>query len=479
MAERRALAERLIEIVGPESVLWDDYDLMIYEYDASVDQAAPDAVALPSSAEQVAAIVRLCIREGVPYVARGAGTGLSGGSIPLDGGVVIGFSKLNRILEIDLENMRAIVEPGVVNLHISNALASDGLYYVPDPSSQKASTIGGNVGENSGGPHTLIYGVTVNHVLGLEIVTPDGEIIHTGGKAVDAPGYDLTGLFCGSEGTMGIVTKVIVKITPVTEEVKTLLGVFETVEDASQTVSDIIASGVIPAALEMMDQLSLQAVEQATRAGYPTDAGAVLLVELEGMREGMEDQIEGIRAICRRNRAREVRVAQSARERQLLWAGRKNAFSAMGRISPDFYVMDGVIPRTRLPEVLRRIKAVSEKYGLRVANVFHAGDGNLHPLCLFDGDIPGQMDLARQIGAEILKICADAGGALTGEHGIGVEKRDLMPLVYSEADLDVMRRVKRAWDPRGLCNPGKVIPTPGGCVDVTETRHGRAVLVGW
>ncbi|TAK22748.1 MAG: FAD-binding protein [Chloroflexota bacterium] len=479
MAERRALAERLIEIVGAESVLWDDYDLMIYEYDASVDQAAPDAVALPSSAEQVAAIVRLCIRESVPYVARGAGTGLSGGSIPLDGGVVIGFSKLNRILEIDLENMRAIVEPGVVNLHISNALARDGLYYVPDPSSQKASTIGGNVGENSGGPHTLMYGVTVNHVLGLEIVTPDGEIIHTGGKAVDAPGYDLTGLFCGSEGTMGIVTKVIVKITPVTEEVKTLLGVFETVEDASQTVSDIIASGVIPAALEMMDQLSLQAVEQATRAGYPTDAGAVLLVELEGMREGMEDQIEGIRAICGRNRAREVRVAQSARERQLLWAGRKNAFSAMGRISPDFYVMDGVIPRTRLPEVLRGIKAVSEKYGLRVANVFHAGDGNLHPLCLFDGDIPGQMDLARQIGAEILKICADAGGALTGEHGIGVEKRDLMPLVYREADLDVMRRVKRAWDPRGLCNPGKVIPTPGGCVDVTETRHGRAVLVGW
>src|ERR671935_1823601 len=294
--QRRRLAEQLVAIVGPESVLWEDYDLMIYEYDGSIDKAMPDAVVLPSSAEQVAEVVRLCNRERVPYTARGAGTGLSGGAIPLEGGILIGFAKLNRVLEIDLENMRAIVEPGVVNLHVSNILAKDGLYYVPDPSSQKASTIGGNVGENSGGPHTLVYGVTTNHVLGLEIVTPDGEIVHTGGKALDAPGYDLTGLFCGSEGTMGIVTKVIAKLTPLTEMVKTLLGVFETVDDASQAVSDVIASGVIPAALEMMDQLSLQAVEQATRAGYPTDAGAVLLVELEGMREGMDDLIEGIRA---------------------------------------------------------------------------------------------------------------------------------------------------------------------------------------
>jgi glycolate oxidase len=367
----------------------------------------------------------------------------------------------------------------VVNLHVSNVLAKDGLYYVPDPSSQKASTIGGNVGENSGGPHTLIYGVTTNHVLGLEIVTPDGEIVQTGGKALDAPGYDLTGLFCGSEGTMGIATKITVKLTPLAEEVKTLLGTFETVEDASQAVSDVIASGVIPAALEMMDQIALQAVEQATHAGYPTDAGAVLLVELEGMREGLDDLIEGIRAICQRNRARDVRVAQSAKERQLLWAGRKGAFSAMGRISADFYVMDGVIPRSKLPEVLRAIQGVSEKHGLRIANVFHAGDGNLHPLCLFDGDVPGQMELARQVGAEVLKICADAGGALTGEHGIGVEKRDLMPLVFSEADMDVMRSVKTAWDEHGLCNPGKVLPTPGLCIDVAETRHGRTVLIGW
>jgi len=479
LAERRALAERLGEIVGPENVLWSDYDLMLYEFDGSIDRAIPDAVALPASAEQVAAIVRLCNRERVPVVPRGAGTGLSGGALPIEGGVVLSFSLLNRILEIDLPNLRAIVEPGVVNLHISHAVAEHGLYFVPDPSSQKASTIGGNVGENSGGPHTLIYGVTTNHVLGMEIVTAEGEIIHTGGKAVDAPGYDLTGLFCGSEGTMGIVTKIVVRLTPVAEDVKTLLGIFETIEAASQTVSDIIASGVIPAALEMMDGLALQAVEAATHAGYPTDAGSVLLVEVEGMRDGIEDLVEGIRALCDRNGAREVRLAASARERALLWAGRKNAFSAMGRISPDFYVMDGVIPRTRLPEVLAKIDEVSRRTGLRIANVFHAGDGNLHPLCLFDGDVPGQTELARQVGAEILRICAEAGGALTGEHGIGIEKRDLMPLVFSDADMDVMRLARQAWDPTGLCNPGKVLPTPGLCLDVTETRHGRAVLVGW
>ncbi len=479
LVERRAIAESLIEIVGEDSVLWDDYDLMFYEYDASIDQSVPDAVVLPKSAEEVAAIVRLCIRERMPYTARGAGTGLSGGCIPLNGGILIGFSKLNRILEIDLENMRAIVEPGVVNLHISNVLQKDGLYFVPDPSSQKASTIGGNVGENSGGPHTLIYGVTTNHVTGLEIVTPDGEIIHTGGKAADTPGFDLTGVFCGSEGTMGIVTKIIVKLTPVTEVVKTMLGVFTSVEDASTSVSEIIASGVIPAALEMMDHLSIQAVEAATHAGYPTDAEAVLLIELEGLAEGMDDLVDGITAICNRNNARDVRLAKSNKERALLWAGRKGAFSAMGRISPDFYVMDGVIPRSKLPQVLRSIDEVSKQYGLRVANVFHAGDGNLHPLCLFDGDVPGQMDLARQVGAAILKICADVGGALTGEHGIGVEKRDLMPLVYTEADMAVMRGVKNAWDVHGLCNPGKVLPTPGSCIDVTETRHGKAVLIGW
>jgi glycolate oxidase len=473
------IVDELCQLLPPERVLFRDYDLMLYEYDGSIDKARAQAVVFPRSAQDVSAVVKLCNAQSVPYTARGAGTGLSGGAIPSRGGVLISFARMNRILEVDLDNLRAVVEPGLVNLRLSQAVAHERLLYVPDPSSQKACTIGGNVGENSGGPHTLVYGVTTNHVLGLEIVTPDGDIIHTGGKAVDAPGYDLTGLFCGSEGTMGVVTKVIVKLTPLTEVVKTLLGVFETVEDASQAVSDVIASGVIPAALEMMDQLSLQAVEQATRAGYPTDAGAVLLVELEGMAEGMDDLVAGIEAVCQKNRAREVRVAKSAKERALLWAGRKNAFGAMGRVSPDFYVMDGVIPRSKLPEVLRRIQAVSDKHGLRIANVFHAGDGNLHPLCLFDGDVPGQIDLARQVGAEVLKICADVGGALTGEHGIGIEKRDLMPLVFSEADMDIMRRTKAAWDQHGLCNPGKVLPMPGACVDVAETRHGRAVLVGW
>ncbi|HUE76056.1 MAG TPA: FAD-binding protein, partial [Chloroflexota bacterium] len=359
----RDLAEKLMRIVGEANVLWDEYDLMVYEYDASIDRSLPEAIVFPTTAEQVAALVRLCNAEHIPYTPRGAGTGLSGGCIPADGGILVGFSKLNRIVEIDLENLRAVVEPGVVNLHISNAVAKDGLYFVPDPSSQKASTIGGNVGENSGGPHTLIYGVTTNHVLGLEIATPDGEIISTGGKAVDMPGYDLTGLFVGSEGTMGLVTSIIVKLTPSSEVAKTLLSIFRTVEDASNAVSAIIASGVVPAALEMMDQMSVQAVEAATRAGYPTDAGAVLLIEVEGLAEGMDDTVAGITAICEQCGAREVRVARTERERKLLWAGRKGAFGAMGRMSPDFYVMDGVIPRSKLPEVLRRIAEVSERSG--------------------------------------------------------------------------------------------------------------------
>jgi glycolate oxidase len=473
----RDLAEKLMRIVGEANVLWDEYDLMVYEYDASIDRTMPEAIVFPTTAEQVAALVRLCNEEHIPYTPRGAGTGLSGGCIPADGGILVGFSKLNRIVEIDLENLRAVVEPGVVNLHISNAVAKDGLYFVPDPSSQKASTIGGNVGENSGGPHTLIYGVTTNHVLGLEIATPDGQIITTGGKAVDMPGYDLTGLFVGSEGTMGLVTSIVVKLTPSSEVAKTMLSIFRTVEDASNAVSAIIASGVVPAALEMMDQLSVQAVEAATRAGYPTDAGAVLLIEVEGLAEGMDDTIAGITAICEKCDAREVRIARSERERRLLWAGRKGAFGAMGRMSPDFYVMDGVIPRSKLPEVLRRIAEVSERSGLRIANVFHAGDGNLHPLCLFDSEVPGQTELVRQVGAEVIKICTDAGGTLTGEHGIGIEKRDLMPLVFSEADMDVMKKVRDAWDSQGLCNPGKVFPLPGQCLDVRP--HAPNVVAGW
>ena len=472
----RALAEKLMRIVGASNVLWDDYDLMVYEYDASIDKSKAEAIVFPTTAEQVASLVRLCNAEGIPYTPRGAGTGLSGGCIPINGGILVGFSKLNRILEIDVENLRAVVEPGVVNLHISNAVKQYGLYFVPDPSSQKASTIGGNVGENSGGPHTLLYGVTTNHVLGLEIVTPDGEIVHVGGKAVDTPGYDLTGVFVGSEGTMGLVTKIIVRLMPLAEAVKTLLGIFRSVDDASSAVSAIIAAGIVPAALEMMDQVSVRAIEAATRAGYPTDAGAVLLIEVEGLTEGLDDLAADIGSICQANGAIDVRVARTDRERMLLWAGRKGAFGAMGRITPDFYVMDGVIPRSKLPEVLRQIQGVSERSGLRIANVFHAGDGNLHPLVLFDSEIPGQTDIVRQVGAEVIQICADVGGTLTGEHGIGIEKRDLLPLIFSEADMAVMKRVRDAWDQRGLCNPGKIFPTPGQCVDV---HPGHNVVVGW
>ncbi len=474
----RQLAERLIAVLGRENVLWEDYELMVYEYDASIDRALPEAVVFPTSAEQVSAVVKICNELGVPFTPRGAGTGLSGGSLPVEGGVLIALNRMNRILEIDVENLRAVVEPGVVNLHISNAVAPYGLYFVPDPSSQKACTIGGNVAENSGGPHTLLYGVTTNHVLGLEVVLPDGAIVWVGGKALDTPGYDLTGLLCGSEGTLGIVTKVIVRLCPLPEAVKTLLAVFDTVDDASNAVSTIIARGVVPAALEMMDNLSIQAVEEAVHAGYPRDAGAVLLVEVEGLRDGLDDLAEGLAAVCRECGAREVRVARSARERALLWAGRKGAFGAMGRISPDFYVMDGVIPRSTLPYVLRRIAEIAQRYGLRIANVFHAGDGNLHPLVLFDAEVPGQIEAVRRIGEEILAVCAEVGGALTGEHGIGIEKRDLMPLVFSPDDLAMMRRLKEAFDPRGLCNPRKVFPTPGACVDV-ERRAQRNLVVGW
>ncbi|MBI2942480.1 MAG: FAD-binding protein [Chloroflexi bacterium] len=476
LTERRELARHLAGIVGESNVLWEDYDLMLYEYDGSIDRSLPDAVVFPTSAEQVVGLVRHCAREHIPFTARGAGTGLSGGCIPVEGGILITFAKLNRTLEIDPEDLRAVVEPGVVNLHLTNAVAHLGLQFVPDPSSQKACTIGGNVGENSGGPHTLLYGVTTNHVLGLEVVLPDGETIHTGGKALDTPGYDLTGLLVGSEGTFGVVTNAIVRLTPVAEAVRTVLGVFENVADASAACSGIIAAGIVPAALEMMDQLSLQAIEDYVHAGYPRDAGAVLLIEVESLAEAMDELAAAITDVCNAHHAREVRIARSAKERNLLWAGRKGAFGAVGRITPDFYVMDGCVPRNRLPEVLAKIEAVSQRCGLRICNVFHAGDGNLHPLILFDSEVPGQEDLVREAGAEILRICTEAGGSLTGEHGVGVEKKELMGLMFSESDLDVMRRVKRVFDPDNIANPGKIFPTPGRCV---KPRPGRHAAVGW
>ncbi len=465
--DRDKLIRDMAVIVGEDAVLHKTYDLKLYEYDGSVDKHLPEVVVFPRTTAQVAALVKYCNQEQLFYTARGAGTGLSGGSIPIRGGVLVAFTRMNQILEIDTDNLRAVVEPGVVNLHLTQALAPHSLYYVPDPSSQKACTIGGNVGENSGGPHTLVYGVTTNHVTGLEVVTPDGEVRHFGGKAPDSAGYDLTGLFVGSEGTLGLVTKVIVRLTPMPPGVKTFLAIFDNVEKCSNAVSGIIRAGVIPAALEMMDNLMIGAVEASSHAGYPLDAAAVLLVECEGLPAALEQQATSIEQICLREGATEFRVARSEAEREALWKGRKGAFGAVGRMSPDYYVVDGVVPRSKLPPVLAAVNAISVKYNLPIANVFHAGDGNLHPLVMFDGNKPGDLEKAMKAGEEIIKMCAEAGGSLSGEHGIGVEKRDMMCFIFNEDDLAIMRRIREALDPHGLCNPEKVIPTPGRC---GETR---------
>ncbi|HLX59533.1 MAG TPA: FAD-linked oxidase C-terminal domain-containing protein [Ktedonobacteraceae bacterium] len=467
--EKKAQVVReLSAVIGARYVLCTPYDLMLYEYDASIDRSTPDVVVLPANTAEVAAIVKIAARHHVPVVPRGAGTGLSGGAIPIYGGIVIAFARMNRILEVDYDNLRAVVQPGLVNLHLSNALNPQGFYYVPDPSSQRSCTIGGNVGENAGGPHTLIYGVTTNHVLGVEIVTPEGNIVQVGGWTPDTPGYDLTGLLIGSEGTLCIVTKIITRIVHLPEAVKTMVGVFNTMDDASNTVSEIIASGVIPAAIEMMDHMILQAVEADTHAGYPLDAAAVLLIEAEGLRESVEEQTATICSICDKHHARVVRVAANETERQLFWAGRKNAFGAVGRISPEFYVQDGVVPRTKLPYVLRRVSEICDSYGLRVGNVFHAGDGNLHPLILFDSQIPGEVERVRKAGHEILAVCAEVGGTITGEHGVGIEKQEEMALIFNEVDLRVMQQVRGAWNPDQLFNPGKLFPIPGRCADMKQ-----------
>ena len=467
--EKKAeVVRELSNLLGARYVLHTPYDLMLYEYDASIDRSTPDIVVMPANTQDVAAIVKIAARHKVPVVPRGAGTGLSGGAIPVYGGIVIVFTRMNRILEVDYKNLRAVVQPGLVNLHLSNALNPDGFYYVPDPSSQRSCTIGGNVGENAGGPHTLIYGVTTNHVLGLEIVTSEGDILQVGGWTYDTPGYDLTGLLIGSEGTLCIATKIIVRMVRLAEDVKTMVGIFDTMDDASNTVSEIIASGIIPAAIEMMDQMILQAVEADSHAGYPTDAAAVLLMEAEGIRESVAEQIEQIERLCQKNHARSVRIAANETERQLFWSGRKNAFGAVGRISPEFYVQDGVVPRTKLPYVLRRVEEICTSYGLRVGNVFHAGDGNLHPLILFDSQIVGEVERVRKAGHEILQVCADAGGTITGEHGVGIEKQAEMALIFSDTDLHVMQQVREAWNPNQLFNPGKLFPLPGRCADMKE-----------
>jgi glycolate oxidase len=461
-ADRERVLARLRDVVGERYAFADPYEMRLYQYDASPETALPDIVVIPGTSEEVARIVKICVDARIPITPRSAASSLAGGTVPVEGGVVITFARMDRILEIDTENLRAVVQPGVVNLALSQALKPHGYYYAPDPSSQGACTIGGNVATNAGGPHTLIYGVTVNHVTGLEVALPNGELVRVGGcKSVEATGYDLTGLLVGSEGTMAIVTQVWVKIQPLPPVQKTLMAVYPDVATASNAVSAIVRTGILPAAIEMMDKLSIQAIEAASHAGYPLDAGAVLLLEVDGIQEVAQELGDRMAKVCRDNGATEVRIARNEQERQALWKGRKGAFSAMGRLSSDFYVMDGVVPRTKLPETLAKIDAISERTGFKICNVFHAGDGNLHPLVLFDAFQPGQYEAVLRIGDEILKLCAAAGGSVTGEHGIGLEKRENIRYVFSDDDLEVMDRVRRVFDPHVLMNPGKVFPGNG------------------
>ena len=459
------LIDDLRALLGEASVLVRPEQLRTYECDGLTNfRVVPTAVVLPKNAELVQAIVRLCHRDGVAFVSRGSGTGLSGGALPVEGGIVISLARMNRILEIDIANERVVVEPGVINLHVSQKVAPYGYFYAPDPSSQSVCTIGGNVAENAGGAHCLKYGFTTTHVTGLEVVLSDGSLVTLGGKAPDAPGYDLCGVFVGSEGTLGIATKITLRIVRRPEVVQTMVAAFPSTDAAGEAVSRIIAAGIIPAAAEMMDRLSLKAAEAAVHAGYP-ECECLLLVELDGVAIEVELLTDQVKQICVSCGAFETRLAHSELERATMWKGRKAAFAAMGRISPNYIVQDGVIPRTALPAVLREIEQMSREAGLRVANVFHAGDGNLHPLVLYDRRVPGEEHRAEELAAKILKLCVRTGGSLTGEHGIGVEKRDFMPEMFAEPDLATMQRVRIAFDPRSLSNPEKVFPRPKLCAE--------------
>jgi len=460
-----AVLKQLRKIAGEEAVLGQREDLLLYEYDGGLARGTPEAVVFPRTTEQVAAILRLATEADIAVVPRGAGTGLSGGAVPCREAIVLATSRMNRILELDLPNARAVVQPGVVNLELSNTVAPHGFYFAPDPSSQKACTIGGNVAENSGGPHTLAYGVTVNHVTGLRVVLPNGAIVQFGGKC-DAAGYDLTGLFVGSEGTFGIAAEITVKLSRSPENVATLLAIFNTVEDAAQTVTAITAEGITPAALEMIDQIMLRAIEDSIQAGYPKDAAAVLLVEVEGLTEAVAEQVEAVRQVAARQHAREVRVARDERERQLLWAGRKGAFGAVGRLAPSCYVQDGVIPRTKVPQTLRYIEEVARRHGVEIGNVFHAGDGNLHPLILFDDRDPRQTEHTLDAGREIMQYCCELGGSITGEHGVGREKNAYMEMLFAPEDLELMARLRGVFNPRGTLNPHKLLPSARTCMEI-------------
>jgi glycolate oxidase len=456
----------LRSVVGDDGVLDRPEDLMLYEYDGGVRKSTPGAVVFPRTAEHVSQILKIASAAKIPVVGRGAGTGLSGGAISRAGGIVMAFSHMNRVLEVDVENQCAVVQPGVVNLQLSEQVSHLGLYFAPDPSSQKACTVGGNVAENSGGPHTLLHGVTVNHVTGVEVVLPSGEIVQYGGKAPESYGYDMTGFFVGTECTVGITTAITVKLTRKPEAIATLLGVFETVDDAARTVSAITAAGITPAALEMLDGWTLRTIEAFCHAGFPLDAGAVLLIEVEGLREAVEEQAAAVREVCLQQKARDVRRAQNEDERALLWKGRKMAFAALGRVSPSFYTQDGVVPRSKIPGVLAHIGEVAKKHGLIIGNVFHAGDGNLHPLILFDDRDPVQFQHVLEASEDILQYCIDVGGSITGEHGVGIEKRDMMSHLFTDEDLDVMRSLRNAFNGDEILNPEKLLPMPRMCREI-------------
>ncbi len=467
LGRRDRIVAALRSIVPGEGVIAGEREMRPYETDGlTAYRQLPMVVVLPETTQQVAEVLRYCHDEGIKVVPRGAGTSLSGGALPLGDGVLLGMAKFNRIREIDFENRVAVVEPGVTNLAVTNAVAHAGFYYAPDPSSQIACTIGGNVAENAGGVHCLKYGMTTNNLLGCEIVLITGEVLRIGGKHLDASGYDLLGLITGSEGLLGVVTEVTVRILKKPETARALLVGFPSSEDAGECVSRIIGAGIIPGGMEIMDGPAIAAVEEYVHAGYPLDVEALLIVELDGPPAEVDHLIERVEIIARDCRAASCKASRSEEERLLFWAGRKAAFPAVGRISPDYYCMDGTIPRAQLPLVLKRMKEMSAKYGLRVANVFHAGDGNLHPLILYDANVPGELEKTEEFGAEILKLCVEVGGVLTGEHGVGVEKRDLMPTMFSEIDLNQQQRVKCAFDAKGLLNPGKVFPQLHRCAEL-------------
>jgi glycolate oxidase len=469
-----ALAERLRTAVGTERVLTDRAQVRTYECDGLANfKVTPAIVVLAESRQHVVDTVRLCSEAGVPFVARGSGTGLSGGALPSADGVLLVLSRLRKLSPVDADNRQVTVEPGVINLWVTRDAAPHDLAYAPDPSSQLVCSIGGNVAENAGGAHCLKYGFTVNHVLGAEVVLPDGEVVHLGGRAPEHPGYDLLGAFIGSEGTLGVATELTLRLIRVPEAVQTMLVGYSSVEDAAGTVSDIIAAGILPAAVEMMDALAIEAAEAAVSCGYPAGAVAVLVIELDGPQVEVEAQFRQVEEIARARNAFEIRIAADDAERALMWKGRKSAFAAVGRISPSYFVQDGVIPRTKLPEVLGEIERMADERGLRVANVFHAGDGNLHPLVLFDDAVEGQAHEAEELAGAILELCITSGGSITGEHGVGQEKRMKMGKQFTPEDLDTMQLLRCAFDPDGIANPGKVFPTPRLCGERPGVRKGE------